>query len=98
MRRSHRFRGFFLRLTFGDRLGIVPEGIEFGRQGLHRGERGISVPLLGDELASDFCGTQTGREPGRATLRIRRTLTIDDGFYITQQGGQVGFYGRSCIS
>jgi hypothetical protein len=88
-----RFRGFFLRLTFGDRLGIVPEGIEFGRQGLHRGERGISVTVLGDELASDFGGTQTGIKPCRATLRISLTLAIDNGFHIAQQGRQVGFHG-----
>jgi len=85
--------GIFLWLTFGDLLGIVPEGIEFGRQGLHRGERGISVTVLGDELASDFCGTQTRIEPCRAKLRISLTLAIDDGFHIAQQGGQVGFYG-----
>jgi hypothetical protein len=81
-----------LRLTFGDLLGIVPEGVEFGRQRLHRGERVISVTVLGNELASDFCGTQTRIEPCRAKLRIRLTLAIDDGFHIAQQGGQVGFH------
>src|SRR5215831_4756268 len=84
--------GDFLRLTFGDLLGIVPEGIEFGRQGLHRGERVISVPVLGDELASDFGGAQTGIEPCRAKLRIRLTLAINDSVHIVQQGGQVGFH------
>ena len=67
--------------------------MEFGRQGLHRGERVICITVLGDELASDFCGTQTGIEPCRAKLRISLTLTIDNGFHITQQGGQVGFHG-----
>ena len=85
--------GIFLWLTLGHLLGIVPEGIEFGRQGLYRGERGIRVTFLGDELASDFRGTQTGIEPGRAKLRVRLTLAIDDGFHIGQQGGQAGFHG-----
>ena len=67
--------------------------MEFGRQGLHRGERGIRITVLGDELASDFCGTQTGREPCRAKLRISLTLTIDNGLHITQPGGQGGFHG-----
>ena len=70
----------FLWLTFGDLLGRVPEGSEFGRQGLHRRERDISVTVLGDALASDFCGTQTSIEPGRAKLRISLTLASDDGF------------------
>jgi hypothetical protein len=82
-----------LRLTFGDLLGRVPKGIACGRQGLHRGERVISVTVLGDALASDCCGTQTGREPCRAQLRIRLALAIDNGFHIAQQGGQGGFHG-----
>jgi len=49
------------------------------RQGLHGGEDGISVTVLGDALASDFWGTQTGREPGRASLWSSLTLTLDDG-------------------
>jgi hypothetical protein len=80
-------------LTLGDLLGIVPEGIEFGRQGLHRGKRVISVTVLGDEWAADFRGAQPRREPGRAKLRLRLTLAIDDGFPIAQQGEQVGFHG-----
>jgi hypothetical protein len=64
-----------------------------GRQGLPRGERGIRVTVLGDALASDFCGTQPRREPCRAQLRLRLTRALDDGFHSAQQGGPVGFYG-----
>src|SRR5262249_48015341 len=83
---------FFLRLTCGHLLGRVPEGIEFGRQRLHRGERVSSVTVLGDALASDFCGAQTGREPCRAQLRLRLTLASDEGLQLVQQGRPVGFH------
>src|SRR5262249_50344830 len=86
------FWDFFCRLTFGDLLGIVPEGVECGRQRLHRGARGLRVTVLGDEWASDFCGTQTRREPCRAKLRLRLPLASDDGLHIAQHGGQVGFH------
>ena len=82
-----------MRRTFGNLLGIVPEGIELGRQGRPRGERGISVTMLGHELASDFCGTPPGIEPCRAQLRSSLTLAIDTGFHITQHGGQGGVHG-----
>lgn len=89
LRRWHRLPGFFLWRTLGDLLRRVTKGVELGRQRLHRGERVRRGALLGDELAADFRGTQTGREPGRATLRVRLTLAIDAGFDIGSQGRQV---------
>ena len=84
--------GIFFAADFWRPSWDSTEGVEFGRQGLHRGERVISVPVLGDELASDFGGAQTGIEPCRAKLRIRLTLAINDSVHIVQQGGQVGFH------
>src|SRR5262249_19139357 len=59
---------------------------------LHRGERGSSVPVLGDAWASAFCGTQPRLEPCRATRRLRLPLALDDGLHIAQPGGQGGFH------
>ena len=85
--------GFFVRLPLGALLGLGPAGLALGRSGLYRGEPGISVPLLGDALASDFRGAPPGLEPCRAQPRRRLTRAVDDGFPIVQPGGQVGCHG-----
>ena len=79
--------GSFLRLTLGDLLRIVTTGVALGRQRLHRGQRVRRGALLHAALASDFRGAQAGREPGRATRRVRLTLAIDQGLDIGQQVG-----------
>src|SRR5262249_39126488 len=47
--------------------------------------------FLRDELTSDFGGTESGIESRRAKLRVGLTLAIDDGFEISEEGGQVIF-------
>ena len=84
--------GFFLRLTFRHFLRVVPEGIELAGNRLHRGECGIRVALLGDQLASDFGGTQTGIQTRRAKLGVGLALAIHEGFDIGEQLGQMVFY------
>jgi hypothetical protein len=84
--------GIFLGLTLSDLFGIVTQGVEFRCECLHGGQGSVRVAFLHNELTSDFGGTQAGIEPRRAKLRVGLTLAIDDGFDISEQGGQVIFY------
>src|SRR5499426_2412441 len=83
--------GIFLGLTLSDLFGIVTQGVEFRCECLHGGQGSVRVAFLHNELTADFGGTQAGREPRRTKLRVGLTLAIDDGFDISEEGGQVIF-------
>src|ERR1700675_102106 len=87
--------GIFLGLTLCDLFGIVTQGVEFRRERLDSGQRGVRVAFLHDELTSDFGGTQSGIQPRRAKLRVGLTLAIEDGFDIGEEGGQAIFCARA---
>ena len=78
-------------LTFRNFLRVVPQGIEFAGDRLHRGECLIRVAFLGDELAADFRRAQTRIQARRTKLWVGLALAIDDGGEIGEQVWQVVF-------
>jgi hypothetical protein len=78
-------------LTFRDFLWVVPEGIEFAGDRLHRGECLSRVAFLGDELAADFRRAQTGIQARRTKLGVGLALAIDNSGEIGEQARQVVF-------
>ena len=78
-------------LTFRDFLRVVPEGIEFAGDRLHRGECFIRVAFLGDELAADCRRAHTGIQTCRTKLWVGLALAIADSGAIGEQVRQVVF-------
>jgi hypothetical protein len=63
--------------------------MQCGADGFHRWQCDIRVACVGDHLAPHLGRGQASREAGGAALGVGRTLTIDDGWDIPQEGGEM---------